>query len=53
MISAIKKLINKWACCHDWEIWHTVDVTDDFGGRYTVYHLCCRKCGKLKKVKSF
>lgn len=53
MITAIKNLINKWACCHEWEQWNTINVEDDFGGKYTVYHFCCRKCGKFKKVKCF
>lgn len=49
----IKSLFEKWACKHEWEIWDVVNVTDDFGGRYTVTHFVCKKCGKFKKVKSF
>lgn len=52
MKEAITNLINKWACCHEWELVRTVNVRDDFGGCYTVYHYHCSKCGKMKKVKS-
>lgn len=46
-------LIEKMCCKHDWQPWNTVNVRDDFGGHYTVYHFVCKKCGKFKKVKSF
>ena len=36
-----KNLIEKMSCKRD------------FGGKYTVYHFVCKKCGKFKKVKSF
>lgn len=51
MKEAIKKLINKWACHHEWKLWHKINVCDDFGGYYTVFHFRCTKCGKIKKVK--
>lgn len=49
----IKEILRKWSCHHKWELWETVNVRDDFGGRYTVYHFVCKNCGKFKKVKSF
>lgn len=49
----VKNLLEKWSCKHEWQPWNTVNVRDDFGGRYTVYHFVCKKCGKFKKVKSF
>ena len=53
MKNALKSLIEKWACRHKWKSWKTVNVTDDFGGRYTVYHFVCTECGKFKKIKCF
>lgn len=52
MKEILKKLIDKWCCHHEWEIWRKVDVEGDWGNTWTVYHLVCKKCGKLKKVKS-
>ena len=52
MWKALINLIEKWGCHHDWEHWKTVDVNDLFHGTYTVYHFCCKKCGKFKTVKS-
>lgn len=49
----IRQLFQKWSCHHKWELWETVNVRDDFGGRYTVYHFVCKNCGKFKKVKSY
>lgn len=53
IMGVIKSLFEKWACKHEWEKWDVVNVTDDFGGRYTVTHFVCKKCGKFKKVKCF
>ena len=52
-MGVIKSLFEKWACKHEWAKWDVVNVRDDFGGRYTVTHFTCKKCGKFKKVKSF
>lgn len=51
MWKALVKLVEKWACMHEWEHWKTVDVETDFGN-YTIYHFVCNKCGKFKRVKS-
>ena len=51
-MGVIKSLFEKWACKHEWAKWDVVNVRDDFGGRYTVTHFVCKKCGKFKKVKS-
>lgn len=48
----ISALFEKWVCKHDWELWRTIEVTDDRGGSYHIYHFKCNKCGKFKKVKS-
>lgn len=53
MIILLKQILEKWACKHEWEVWDKVNVKDDFGGRYTVTHFVCKKCGKFKKVKCF
>ena len=52
-MGVVKNLLDKWACKHEWEHWHTANVSDDMGGRYTVFHFVCKKCGKFKKVKNF
>ena len=52
MLELIKQLFSKWSCHHDWELWETVRVSDDWGGSYRVFHFKCKKCGKFKKVKS-
>ena len=49
----IKSLFEKWSCKHEWTKWDVVNVRDDFGGRYTVTHFYCNKCGKFKNIKSF
>lgn len=51
MKEAFKKLIDKWACHHEWKLWHEVNVRDDFGGHYKVFHFYCKNCGKTKKIK--
>lgn len=53
MIELIKNLFDKWSCHHEWEKWQTVEVENDFGGTYTVFHFVCKKCGKFKKIKSY
>lgn len=48
----ISAILEKIACKHEWELWRTINVTDDYGGSYHIYHFKCNKCGKFKKVKS-
>lgn len=52
MKELLKKIIEKWACMHEWNAWHTVNVETDYGDRYSVFHFMCKKCGKFKKIKS-
>ena len=51
MWQALIKLIEKWACCHEWELWREQQV-ESYGDRYKVFHFVCKKCGKFKRVKS-
>lgn len=53
MKEILKKLIDKWCCHHEWEMWRKVDVEGDWGNTWTVYHFVCKKCGKFKKIKSY
>lgn len=50
LIDAISERIKP--CYHDWENWKCVDVTNEFGEKWAIYHLKCLKCGKLKKIRS-
>lgn len=53
----IRKMMDKWSCCHDWEVIKDINVYVDYGyGRDDLpeYHkllMVCRKCGKFKKMK--
>lgn len=51
MWKALIKLVEKWACCHEWELWRTQQV-ESFGDQYKIFHFVCKKCGKFKRVKS-
>lgn len=51
MWQVLIKLVEKWACRHEWEHWQEVNVTSDLG-RYQIHHFVCKKCGKFKRVKS-
>lgn len=51
MLEAIKRLIDKWACCHDWEtmsILKTYEYETDKLPYKKTYVLKCKKCGKIK-----
>lgn len=50
MWQALIKLVEKWACTHEWEMWSETRVRSF--NDYTIYHFVCKKCGKFKKVKS-
>ena len=52
MKEAIISLINKWACCHDWELVRETRVNTDFGGSYIALLFVCKKCGKFKRLKT-
>lgn len=51
MLEAIKRLIDKWACHHDWEEMEVVKTyqyaTDKLPYKRT-YVLKCKKCGEIK-----
>lgn len=54
MWEALIKLVEKWACCHDWETYHITNVYENDSDKipWKVEHtLICQKCGKIKKVK--
>lgn len=48
----IKKLIEKWACTHDYK--EVKQITDKFEGRICGYTFIykCTKCGKFKTIKT-
>ena len=48
----IKRFLDKWLCCHQWVTYEKILVRTDFGGSYYRYILICKKCGKIKKLKS-
>ena len=52
MKEAIINLINKWACCHDWQIKKEIEVECDDGGVYHKFIYVCKKCGKFKTLNS-
>ena len=52
MWKALVKLVEKWACHHEWEQWKTVNVNHDIFGTYAYFHFYCKKCGKFKRVIS-
>ncbi len=48
-------LLKKLFCLHQWVEWKEVPVEYEgefSSGHYTVFHLKCTVCGKLKKIKS-
>ena len=54
MKDILNKLLEKWLCKHDWVLFKHIeeyyDDKDDIIGHQ--YILVCKKCGKIKKVKS-
>lgn len=52
MKEAIINLINKWACCHDWQIKKEIEVECDGGTLYHKFIFVCKKCGKFKTLNS-
>ena len=52
MKKAIINLINKWACCHDWQIKKEIEVECDDGSFYHKFIFVCKKCGKFKTLNS-
>lgn len=55
MKEIINKLLEKWMCKHDWDLFKHIQVYDDFSGDMAsghIYIFICKKCGKIKKVKN-
>lgn len=48
----IKRFLDKLLCYHQWETYEKILVRTDFGGSYYRYILICKKCGKIKRLKS-
>ncbi len=49
----MSKIIDKLFCCHEWETIKEAEFYEDGydSPSYTTLLLCCKKCGKLKKVR--
>lgn len=53
MIEAIKNILSKWGCCHEWEINQAFEIVNEeqvVKGYKFLY--ICKKCGKMKWVKA-
>lgn len=53
MWKALIKLVEKWACCHEWENYHITKTYENDSDKkpWKVEHtLICQKCGKIKKI---
>lgn len=52
MKKAIINLINKWACCHDWQLTKEIEVecAGEIVNHKFIY--VCKKCGKFKTFNS-
>ena len=53
MKQALIKLLEKWACCHDWESHNKTDVYASATSKMpykTKETLICKKCGKIKRI---
>jgi hypothetical protein len=35
-------------CRHTWKIIKTVEWSNDFGAKWSAYHMLCEKCGTVK-----
>lgn len=50
MIKFLFRLL--WGCDHEFELQHDVSVRCEGDGRYHCKTYFCKKCGKVKRVKS-
>lgn len=52
MIEAIKNILRKLGCCHEWKLEQGFEITKEkiITGFKTLY--ICKKCGKMKWVKA-
>ena len=54
MWKALIKLVEKWACCHEWKTHRTMRSYDEVWDKLSTKveeTLICQKCGKIKKIK--
>lgn len=54
MWQALIKLVEKWACCHEWKTHRRMssyDGTHDKLPTKVEETLICQKCGKIKKIQ--
>lgn len=54
MWQALIKLVEKWACRHEWENYRTTKSYENASDKFPwkVEHtLICKKCGKIKKIE--
>lgn len=51
-LNKLKEIINDWFRDKTMEQYEKILVRTDFGGSYYRYILICKKCGKIKKLKS-
>lgn len=51
MIEAIKDMLRKWGCCHEWELNQTFEIVNEeqVTKGYKFLYIC-KKCGKMKWV---
>ena len=47
----IKRLLEKWSCCHEWETYSQQEYINDYGESWIQATLICKKCGKIKQIK--
>lgn len=54
MWKALIKLVEKLACCHDWELHRRMNTYDEYSVNkpWKIEEtLICQKCGKIKKIQ--
>ena len=55
MKDILNKILEKWLCKHDWELFKHIEVFDEFSNDIACAHkyiFICKKCGKIKKIRS-
>ena len=49
MWNALIKLIEKWSCMHDWDVYAERTITGPGESRYFMHTFICKKCGKFNR----
>ena len=52
-MNILKKLIQKWSCCHDWERLESFRYFEDEKDKCPIGYAriyACKNCGKMKKI---